>query len=429
MVINRSWESVKMSLNDQQHKFGKLSLTGIILSLVGSIITLIGLFIPIRNYINEPDRPGLSLALYSFNINGEYYFGFNMIALPILVLIIAIIILTVFRLKGAKSNSNLVIRDERPVMFGIFTFLFAPIIVPIYYTSSFYYIIDFCTYSASYIAYSKINPAYTQYGIGAGFFFVIPGIILLMIAFFILTLAYFWRKRSDTIQRIEQTVTTNFEEGKTTKFARKGLAAVTIVASLGLILAISTPIFRDVYRTTPPAPTDVPERNFLLPYRYYSGSYQVYMDFTVLCLIVILTFVMAAAILLLIGTLTKNKIPTSIAPLLIMVLIPIAIPWWAPYSGGRSIWQSSFLELLWIYDDFYYHARNFALHYRLGNIDNFRALSVTTWFGILGLGAFYVITPAAIGLSLWDRKKMNVLIQAEREYLAIAATTAKTEES
>ncbi len=415
-----------MRLESQQHKFKKMSLAGIILSLVGSVMTLIGLFLPLRNYIDEPERPGLSLVLYHFNIDGEYYRGFQIFTLPVLVLVIAIIILTISRLIGAISNANFVIRDERPVMFGIFTFLFAPIVVPVYYTSSFYYILEGCTYSASYIAYSKINPGYTQYGTGAGFFFVIPGVILLMIAVFVLTLAHFWRKRNDTIQRTEQSVTTNFTDSKITKYTKIGLAATTIVASLGLILALSTPILRERYRTTPLPPTDVPEQNFLIPYRSFSGSYQVYMNYTVLCLMIVLAFVMTAAILLLIGSLTRNKIPTNIAPLLIMVLIPIAIPWWTPSSWSRIIWQSSFMELLWVYDMFYYATRVDVINYRLGNVDNITALSATSWFGILGLGAFYVITLLAIGLGISDRNKMKVLLHAEREYIAIAA--AKSEE-
>lgn len=414
-----------MRLENQQHRFRKISFAGIILSLVGSIITLIGLFLPLRTYIDDPDRPGLSLALFHFEIDGEYYKVFQLFTLPILIIVIAIIILTVFRLIGAISNANFAIRDERPVMFGIFTFLFAPIVVPVYYTSSFYYIIEACTHSANYIAYSKVNPGYTQYGTGSGFFVVIPGVIVLMIAFFVLTLAHFWRKRSATIQRTEQSVTTNFSDSNITKFAKIGLAAIAIVASIGLILAFSTPILRDVYKTTPPPPTDVPDEHFLLPYRSYDGSYQVYMNFTVLCIIFVMVSVLVAAILLLIGVLTRNKIPTSIAPLLIMVLIPIIIPWWTPYSWSRIIWQSSFMELLWVYDYFYYYTREDIINYRLGNIDNTTTLSVTSWFGILGIGAFYVITLLAIGLGLSDRKKMKVLMQAEREYIAIAATKSE----
>lgn len=254
-----------------------------------------------------------SIALIFGMISDFIRVGVKILDLGIFAWVIGIFIICLITFLGALIPFGLTLSDERPSLFTLALFILAPTIVISEYTTPMFYLLELTNELVS---------------IGsAGFMSYIGfiGIILLVIAFVILTWMFAWKLK--TYSSRENIYQDDFTEIRFVRFMRLFTCISAITAGVFIILGILTP-------------TNSETASLLM------SGVDSNLDFSALVFIAFIVTIMLTAILILIGNFGASRIPRNEMPILILLFITIALPGYAPQNAEITTWSSPVFKIL-----------------------------------------------------------------------------------
>ncbi|NHK32336.1 MAG: hypothetical protein FK730_13365 [Asgard group archaeon] len=272
-----------------ENEYKKLLIIGTLIGLIGSIALILGI---IFNYITT-DLNVLDLAIVAWTAG--------------------IFIICLITFLGSITPTGIVFDDERPSLFSIALFILAPTLVVSQYNTPMHYLLE--TGSELLGAGSATFTTYL----------IFIGIVLLLVAFIILTWVFLWKRRATSASDLYLDETS---EIGLVRFLRIITSSLVIAAGVGIILGFVI----------------VPSTGLtasLLMSEDGSG-----LDFSALAFMVYIVGIIVTAVILLLGNLGKTKIPRSELPLLVLLITILALPGYSPSGVSATVWSTPVYKLL-----------------------------------------------------------------------------------
>jgi hypothetical protein len=272
-----------------ENEYKKLLVIGTLIGLLGSLAIIIGMI--------------LNIVDGSIEVRG----------LSILTLVLGIFITCLITFLGALTPHGLNINDERPSLFALVLFIFAPTVIFTSFNTPLYFLLNY----GNSVLGSGIIPV--------SFYIIFIGVALLLVAFLLLAWIFLWKNRMSSTGGLNLG---GASEIGFVKLLRIITSFLTIIAAVGVILGMSFPA------------SGTASAGLLM---YEDGSQ---LDLSALTFIVILGGITITAIIMLLGNFGINRFPKSELPVLVLLSFGIILPGYAPQSVTISVWSSPVQELL-----------------------------------------------------------------------------------
>jgi hypothetical protein len=273
-----------------ENEYKKLLIIGTLIGTIGSVGLIIGMI---------------------FDFIGA---GIKILDTAILAWGIGIFILCLITFFGALTPSGLIFNDERPSLFALALFIFAPTIVISEYGTPMIYLLQtgnelLSTGSAGFVNYLTYI-----------------GIALLLVAFVILSWIFLWKKRFSFTGASGQV--TDEDDIGIVKFMRILTGIIAIVAGVGLIIGL-------LVKTSSTALASLLMSE--------DGSN---LDLTALALMVFILGIIVTAVIMLLSNFGVGKLPKSEIPTIVLLFMLIALPGYAPESTSLTVWTTPIFKIL-----------------------------------------------------------------------------------
>lgn len=273
-----------------ENEYKKLLVIGTLIGLLGSLAIIVGMIL---------DIVGGAIAVHG---------------LAILTLVFGIFITCLITFLGALTPHGLNINDERPSLFALLLFIFAPTVIFTSFNTPLYFLLDYG------------NAVLGSGSISASFYIVFIGVALLLIAFLFLAWIFLWKNRMSSTGGL------NLGGGSSdigfVKILRIITSFLTILAATGIILGMILPA------------SGTAAAGLLM---YEDGTQ---LDLAALTFIVILAGIVITAVIMLLGNFGVKKFPNSELPVLALLSLAIILPGYEPQSATTSFWSSPVRALL-----------------------------------------------------------------------------------
>ncbi len=273
-----------------ENEYKKLLVIGTLIGLLGSLAIIVGMIL---------DIVGGAIAVHG---------------LAILTLVFGVFITCLITFLGALTPHGLNINDERPSLFALLLFIFAPTVIFTSFNTPLYFLLDYG------------NAVLGSGSISASFYIVFIGVALLLIAFLFLAWIFLWKNRMSSTGGL------NLGGGSSdigfVKILRIITSFLTILAATGIILGMILPA------------SGTAAAGLLM---YEDGTQ---LDLAALTFIVILAGIVITAIIMLLGNFGVKKFPNSELPVLALLSLAIILPGYEPQSATTSFWSSPVRALL-----------------------------------------------------------------------------------
>jgi len=281
----------KELLASENKNYRILLLVGALFGLLGSIALAVGMFI-------------------SFGVVSG---GVDVFGIVIVTIVLGIAIVHLLTFIGTLSPRGLMVNDERPALFSLALFIFAPITIISGYATPLYYLLEqgnLLLVSADY-----------------GFYITFIGAAFMLIAFFFMAWIFAWKNRLSTTGGL------NLGGGNEivlVRILRILMAILSIFAAIGTILGLCLSIYQS--GSTPVA---------ALLYSAPAG-----LDLKALAFIILLGGTFFTSLFVLLSNLNVLKTTRSELPLLAFVGLLIFMPGYTPPGVIIDVWSSPIYELL-----------------------------------------------------------------------------------
>ncbi|NPE08797.1 MAG: hypothetical protein GNW80_10995 [Asgard group archaeon] len=272
-----------------ENEYKKLLVIGTLIGLLGSLAIIVGMI--------------LDIVEGTIAVHG----------LAILTLVFGIFISCLITFLGALTPHGLNINDERPSLFALLLFIFAPTVIFTSFNTPLYFLLDYG------------NAVLGSGSITASFYIVFIGVALLLIAFLFLAWIFLWKNRLSSTGGLNLGGTSDIGFVRVLRIITSFL---TILAATGIILGMILP-------ATGTAPAGL---------LMYENGLQ--LDLAALTFIVILGGIVITAIIMLLGNFGIQKFPNSELPVLALLSLAIILPGYEPQTATTSFWSSPVRALL-----------------------------------------------------------------------------------
>ncbi|MGC9779414.1 MAG: hypothetical protein HZR80_09255 [Candidatus Heimdallarchaeota archaeon] len=270
----------------------KLLLIGTLIGVLGAAALIIGMFIQFTVF-NPVD----------------------IFALGIIAVAAGIFLICFITFLATITPAGLTVNDERPSLFALLIFIFAPTVLISDYTTPMYFLLD--------IGNGILDDA----SVGFGFYLVYIGVALLMVSFLLLACIYLWKNRMSTTGGLN--LGSSSEIG-IVKLLRIITSILIIVAGAGIVLGFII------------APYSASGDVFGL-LMYEDGSH---LDLKALTFLILIVGVIITAVFELFSNLGIFKMSKSELPVLAFLIAVIALPGYSTKSTTLNAWTSPVFELL-----------------------------------------------------------------------------------
>jgi len=314
-------------LASENKNYRVLLLIGALLGLLGAIALAVGMFI-------------------SFGVVSG---GVDVFGIVIVTIVLGIAIVNLLTFIGTLSPRGLMVDDERPALFSLALFIFAPITIISNYASPLYYLLEQGNSLLSSADYA--------------FYITFIGAAFMLIAFFFMAWIYAWKNRFSSTGGLN--LSGNTEIGLV-RVLRIIMSFLVIVASIGLILGMSLPTYSGTGTV----------QGLLLS--GVGGG----LDLKALAFIILLGGTFFTSLFVLLSNLGALKTTRSEVPLLAFLGLVIFIPGYAPPGAELGVWSSPIFELLQF----------------LSGINSNATITMSVWGWILFMGILIFILALIVGV-------------------------------
>ncbi len=270
-------------------EYKKLLVIGTLIGLLGSLAVIVGMI--------------LDIIEGAIEVRG----------LSILTLVFGIFVTCLITFLGALTPHGLNINDERPSLFALLLFIFAPTVIFTSFNTPLYFLLNYG------------NDVLGSGSITASFYIIFIGVALLLIAFLFLAWIFLWKNRLSSTGGLNLGGASDIGF---VKLLRIITSFLTILGAVGVILGMVFPA------------SGTAVAGLLM---YEDGTQ---LDLAALTFIVILSGLTITAIITLLGNFGIKKLPKSELPILALLALGIILPGYAPESVTVSVWSSPVQELL-----------------------------------------------------------------------------------
>ncbi|NHJ48890.1 MAG: hypothetical protein FK733_13985 [Asgard group archaeon] len=277
-----------------ENEHNKLLIIGTLIGLIGSVILILGIVFSF-----------ISIDPTQINI-----LDFAIIAWTVGILFICLI--TFF---GSATPKGLVYKDVRPSLLSIALLIFTPTRIISPYNTPLYYLLE------RGIALIGAGTAVAMT------YLIFVGIVLLMIAFFILTWIFLWKMKPTATDDLYADESTDIGF---IKFIRIVTSIVVIVAGVGIFLGFVLPISTDP----------------LYPASLLMSLNGSALDFSALAFLIYILGLIVTAGIMLLGNFGVGKIPRSELPLVALIAGLMVLPGYSPTDVSDTVWSTPIYKLL-----------------------------------------------------------------------------------
>ena len=272
-----------------ENEYKKLLVIGTLIGLLGSLAIIVGMIL---------DIVGGAIAVHG---------------LAILTLVFGIFITCLITFLGALTPYGLNINDERPSLFALLLFIFAPTVIFTSFNTPLYFLLDYG------------NAVLGSGSITANFYIVFIGVALLLIAFLFQAWIFLWKNRMSSTGGLNLGGTSDIGF---VKILRIITSFITILAATGIILGMILPA------------SGTAVAGLLM---YEDGTQ---LDLAALTFIVILAGIVITAVIMLLGNFGIKRFPNSELPVLALLSLAIILPGYEPQTVTDTFWSSPVRALL-----------------------------------------------------------------------------------
>ncbi|MCK5182958.1 MAG: hypothetical protein KAQ95_01545, partial [Candidatus Heimdallarchaeota archaeon] len=272
-----------------ENEYKKLLVIGTLIGLLGSLAIIVGMIL---------DIVGGAIAVHG---------------LAILTLVFGIFITCLITFLGALTPHGLNINDERPSLFALLLFIFAPTVIFTSFNTPLYFLLDYG------------NAVLGSGSITANFYIVFIGVALLLIAFLFQAWIFLWKNRMSSTGGLNLGGTSDIGF---VKILRIITSFITILAATGIILGMILPA------------SGTAVAGLLM---YEDGTQ---LDLAALTFIVILAGIVITAVIMLLGNFGIKRFPNSELPVLALLSLAIILPGYEPQTVTDTFWSSPVRALL-----------------------------------------------------------------------------------
>ena len=377
-----------------------------IIAVIGAIFLILGLIVP---YSITPNLEYTEIFIVNrISISGEYYYSLRP---QILVIVIVAILIMVIGIITAKNNSSE--HKHKSNLFSkpnlLFFLLFVMFIFPTMLSMYGYYYFFLTTFSPMIAVllsmltetgdmiseYSMRDPIEANYRLyGPGYFLVLIGIILLVVAFFMITYQTVgtWRKKSLIRSKAD-------DMRKSRKSFEKIILIVTAICSFGVILGVAAPTYMWLDRNPP---NDMKYDSLMIYLNEHDGNYRGFLNAGAFLYFLFYVGLFISIILYLSKDKVRSKLPINKLSLVFFLVICTMLPYPNPMQLTLNWVPSLGMILLFFEDLMYYYGRDW-IYYREGLSDTAQVMSPIGWYFVISVCILIVIVFLFLGMTLLER--------------------------
>jgi len=376
---------------------------------IGSILLVLGFIVPYILYPNRTGHPGVSMLIDLNILNDKYYQYLDVVMLFVTILVVTLFLLGFLGLLGSKIRKLQIFEKTNFSYVLLIFFLFVPSFASYRYLPLFSQLGYWLTSAASNAAWSYVGGGSYEYytKLGTGYYLCVLGILLLLISFCLSTIIVL-QKWGNHRKELEKATKKQELRNKPQNKSDLALYVTCLVASIGVILGLVTPLYYWVYRG---AQGDETLISFLIPEQTYNSDHRKFLDSNVLIYLSYIIMLLAVCILAILSYYEKLQLSKPRVLIFLFLLIILIIPS-STFTGLGYITEPALIYTLLYFYSMIDYANYASARYDQFLTDEKYVLSVTFWFMIVSLILMFLILIAIIFTKfIVKKKKSESLVQ------------------